>query len=324
MLRRSCLTAVWAVLSCCAVRAAADGAAQVWDGTKWHDILAPLGIMPADGKRPKPPQPPAGGRVGARPSIFVGISAFRDARCGITLMEIFGKAAHPERVAVGVVDQVRRQGGGGGSSPGGSPGGGGGDDPGCLAVYCREMLKRTGRCPHEKQVRLLTVDYLASAGPVVARARQQSLLRDADEFCLQVDAHTMLLPGWDEKLLAEWRSTENEHAVLSTYVRRTSEYGQNVNGRWEVPHLCKTVWGGANGLVRNADAGAAVWLPKPKLTPLWGAGMSFSKCHAERRVPYDPRLKQIFDGEEFSRAMRLWSFGYDVYTPSRAVVYVTR
>ena len=324
MLRRSCLAAVWAVLSCCAVRAAADGAAQVWDGTKWHDILAPLGIMPADGKRPKPPQPPAGGRVGARPSIFVGISAFRDARCGITLMEIFGKAAHPERVAVGVVDQVRRRGGGGGSSPGGSPGGGGGDDPGCLAVYCREMMKRTGRCPHEKQVRLLTVDYLASAGPVVARARQQSLLRDADEFCLQVDAHTMLLPGWDEKLLAEWRSTENEHAVLSTYVRRTSEYGQNVNGRWEVPHLCKTVWGGANGLVRNADAGAAVWLPKPKLTPLWGAGMSFSKCHAERRVPYDPRLKQIFDGEEFSRAMRLWSFGYDVYTPSRAVVYVTR
>ena len=292
------------VLSYCA-RAVADGAARVWDGAVWHDIKAPLGFMPVDGTRPQPPQPPASARgmVDGNPTIFVGISAFRDARCGLTLAEVFGKAKHPSRVRVGVYDQVKT-----------------GEDPGCLAVYCREMMKKVGRCPYEKQVRLLVADYAKAAGPVVARAAQQSLLDPDDEFCLQVDAHTMLLPDWDEKLLGEWRSTLNEHAVLSTYVRRVSEYDQNVNGRWEVPHLCKTVWS-INGLVRNADAGAATWLPLPKLTPLWGAGMSFSKCHAERRVPYDPRLKQVFDGEEFSRAMRLWTHGYDVFTPSRAIVY---
>lgn len=56
----------------------------------------------------------------------------------------------------------------------------------------------------------------------------------------------------------------------------------------------------------------------PKLTTTWGAGFSFSKCHAERRVPYDPYLEGIFDGEEFSKMVRLWTNGYDVYTPSRS------
>ena len=30
---------------------------------------------------------------------------------------------------------------------------------------------------------------------------------------------------------------------------------------------------------------------------LWGAGLSFSKCHAERKAPYDPHTPFIFDGE---------------------------
>lgn len=58
-------------------------------------------------------------------------------------------------------------------------------------------------------------------------------------------------------------------------------------------------------------------MTEPKLTTTWGAGYSFSKCHAERRVPYDPYLEKIFDGEEFSKMVRLWTNGYDVYTPRR-------
>lgn len=30
---------------------------------------------------------------------------------------------------------------------------------------------------------------------------------------------------------------------------------------------------------------------------VWGAGLSFSKCHAERKVNYDPHTPFIFDGE---------------------------
>ena len=62
-------------------------------------------------------------------------------------------------------------------------------------------------------------------------------------------------------------------------------------------------------------------LPKPKMTNIiWGAGLSFSKCHAERKAPYDPHTPNIFDGEEYSRGIRFWTYGYDIYTPHRVYV----
>jgi hypothetical protein len=48
-----------------------------------------------------------------------------------------------------------------------------------------------------------------------------------------------------------------------------------------------------------------------------GAGLSFSKCHAELKVPVDVHTPGIFDGEEFNRAARFWTYGYDIYTPNR-------
>lgn len=62
-------------------------------------------------------------------------------------------------------------------------------------------------------------------------------------------------------------------------------------------------------------------LSKPKLTnAVWGAGLSFSKCHAELKVMVDPHTPHIFDGEEFNRAARFWTYGYDIYTPNHVYV----
>jgi hypothetical protein len=56
------------------------------------------------------------------------------------------------------------------------------------------------------------------------------------------------------------------------------------------------------------------------LVAIWGAGLSFSKCHAERKVKVDPHTPNIFDGEEFSKAVRYWTYGYDIYSPHRVYV----
>ena len=52
------------------------------------------------------------------------------------------------------------------------------------------------------------------------------------------------------------------------------------------------------------------------------SGFSFSKCHAEIKVPADPHLHQIFDGEEFSKYARFWTRGYDVYTPNKVIYFL--
>ena len=120
--------------------------------------------------------------------------------------------------------------------------------------------------------------------------------------------------------------TENEYGVLSTYVGNAKQdlntQGEVVIGhpRYTVPVICSVIRGG-NNAVRNHQAGGATCLSKPALSLTWAAGWSFAKCHFERNVPNDPLLEGMFDGEEFSRMLRLWTHGYDTYTPHRAVVF---
>ena len=141
------------------------------------------------------------------------------------------------------------------------------------------------------------------------------------DFCMQTDAHMDFVPHFDRLMMHMWALADNEMAVLSTYVSSLEEYkmaemaaqheeqllddpsiagedmtksekmkGHGMNKLQEVPHLCMLSGegaSGAHGLPRNWGTKCARMLPAPKLTnAVWGAGLSFSKCHAELKVPY--------------------------------------
>ena len=55
---------------------------------------------------------------------------------------------------------------------------------------------------------------------------------------LSIDSSDMV-PHWDTAVTAMWGSIDNEYAVLSTAVPDISTLSQNVNDRWEVPHVCQ-------------------------------------------------------------------------------------
>lgn len=61
--------------------------------------------------------------------IWAGIASYRDKRCGWTLFNMFSKAAHPERVFAGVVQQNLEE------------------DVGCLETYCELMGKNVRHFP---------------------------------------------------------------------------------------------------------------------------------------------------------------------------------
>ena len=270
-----------------------------------------------------------------RATIFLAIASFRDKLCPITLYNLFSKAKYPERITAAIVQQNVAE------------------DMDCLEVYCRLVetyglrnytapileaitsptsafkTKKplTGTCPFENNVRMDRVDAKIAQGPTWARARGSTLLRD-EEFCMQTDAHMDFVFDWDVKMMTMWASTRNEYGILSTYVAPTEQLKYNVgdtskglNALHEVPHLCMVTLFGSHMLPRIWGTKCARSLPEPKLTNgIWGAGLSFSKCHAERKAPYDPHTPQIFDGEEFSRSVRFWTWGYDIYTPNRVNV----
>ncbi|KAG1705677.1 hypothetical protein DVH05_003378 [Phytophthora capsici] len=256
--------------------------------------------------RPPPP------RVPDDPRLFVGLSVFRDGyRCAKTLFTGFKRAIKPSNIVFGVVDQVYPS------------------DQKCLDEYCKMATlewPEQGECPYKDQIRVDERSAYTSRGPTLARHQQQKLIQKED-FCLQLDGHSIFTNGWDEKLLQEWKGIGNEMAVLTTYIHHihdfVAENGDNkAPENLQMPHLCTTERGG-NGLVRTVGASMIGGSKIPQLEALWGAGFSYSKCHAETRVPVDSYTLWMFDGEEFLRASRLWTHGYDMYSPSKlgSVVY---
>jgi hypothetical protein len=180
----------------------------------------------------------------------------------------------------------------------------------------------TSSCPFKDQITILRIHAQEARGPIIARHKQQGLIK-SEEFCLQVDAHSDFAFGWDHMLLDDYMNTKNKYAVLTSYPHPITElqhnYKTNGQGR-EIPHLCKVDINAA-GMPRNGRARRIRNMRAPKLTNLWAAGLSFSLCDAERNVRNDPTLNYVFDGEEFSRAARMWTNGFDFYTPTTAAVF---
>ncbi|ETW05293.1 hypothetical protein H310_04246 [Aphanomyces invadans] len=253
--------------------------------------------------RPPPP------RIPGTFEMFVGLSVFRDGvRCGYTVFTGFKRAKNPDRLHFGIVDQV-------------NPG-----DLKCIDEYCKlaKVEWPNEECKYRSQVRVDERVANDSRGPTLARHYQQKLVGD-QEFCLQLDAHSVFTNDWDVGIVKDWTTLNNEMGVLTTYLHGLNNFvGDDGTNKPpdHLPHICQTMRGG-NGLVRSIGADLILQPKHPQMAALWGAGLSFSKCHAEKRVLIDNHNHWVFDGEEFLRASHLWTHGYDMYSPSKvgSVVY---
>jgi len=70
--------------------------------------------------------------------------------------------------------------------------------------------------------------------------------------------------------------------------------------------------------------GGGVWddtqLEVPAFAPFTAAGYFVAHSDFLREVPFDPFLPWIFMGEEIIMSTRLWTSGYDIFSPTRSVV----
>jgi len=167
-------------------------------------------------------------------------------RCAETLKSIFENAKNPDKVVIGLIEQ---------NSP---------NDNFCLDEYCKafgattlrkatvrkDMVKinlnvaETKKCPRYEQVRKVAFHDLAAKGPLYARSMGRKVLGN-EEFCMQVDAHTAFVEGWDEIAKEEWKSAENEFAVISTAPAPKAlkhEFDEGGETFGMVPRQCKVIF----------------------------------------------------------------------------------
>mmetsp|Transcript_21039 Transcript_21039/g.25789 ORF Transcript_21039/g.25789 Transcript_21039/m.25789 type:complete len:600 (+) Transcript_21039:155-1954(+) len=244
-------------------------------------------------------------------TIFVMIASYRDWQCRHTVESIFNTATFPERVRVGVVDQIDNK-----------------VDDSCdePIAPCKDDPDQA-LCKFASQIDVYEMDAILAVGPVFARHLGYRLYR-GEYYAMQVDAHVSFVKNWDVDIIDQIDATGNDMAVLSTYLTDVAgsideETGKSL--RHTRPIMCNTDYegGGQGKHLRHLSQPEAIPHIKnsPQLQPYWAAGFSFARGHFLVNVPYDLYLPNIFQGEETSIGIRGFTYGYDFYAPEKSVVF---
>lgn len=249
-------------------------------------------------------------------SIFLSVASYRDENCPSTLQEAFTKASHPERLFVGLVQQnciqncrsgVLEQGGTVEAPP----------DDDCHAIFCEAHPE------HCSQIRLLRMTEEQSLGPYSARFFASKLWW-GESWYMQIDAHTLFLQDWDQISLDMLHRAPSDKPVVSHYPpgskMNLTEQALKPGGR-----LCGPVFATnptENQMVRLEGLGRydRTKIAIPRFAPFAAAGYLLAHADLLKDVPFDPLLPWIFMGEEIVMSTRLWTSGYDMFSPTQAVV----
>jgi UDP-N-acetylglucosamine (GlcNAc):hydroxyproline polypeptide GlcNAc-transferase len=247
-----------------------------------NGTIAPPGLCSADRDSWKT-------QKGLDERIFVQIASYRDPECQWTLKDMFEKAANPDRVFAGVVWQYVPE-----------------EDKDCFVVETRP-----------KQVRTKKVHAKGSQGVCWARAKAQKLWRD-EEYTLQIDSHMRFEPDWDQKLIHMCHQTACARPVITCYPPG-----------YTPPDSLSTGWIFSLGAKDFDEDGILTMVGKPTKVedapsaPMPGlfcaACFLFAPSNVIQEVPYDPNI--YFFGEEITLAARLWTHGWDLFSPNMPIVY---
>ncbi|OQR96008.1 hypothetical protein THRCLA_07403 [Thraustotheca clavata] len=236
-------------------------------------------------------------------TTMVLIANYRDTRrCSETLDSIFTNAVHPEFIHVSIFDQIYLNEG----------------EIRCIDAYCNKVGEAACR---RNQMVNSTLDANDATGPTAARYETEKGIKDED-FCLAIDSHLVFIKDWDAELLSQWDSLENPNAIITVYPKST-ELLNKTQYEDQLQLMC-------HSRIESSDPdsmiqyGAPIWIskpPKPRLMSQLAGGFNFGNCIQAKTIRNDPHTPFLFHGEEYSRAARLWTSGYDFYVPNKDVVY---
>lgn len=133
-------------------------------------------------------------------TIYVAIASYRDWQCSATVENVFFRAKYPERIRVGVVDQIDE-----GDAKCGQP-----------AMPCDADPDQI-LCQYSGQIDVFEMDATLAVGPTYARHLGHRMYR-GEYFAMQCDAHVQFVQDWDADIVEQWKSAKNEMAVLTAYL----------------------------------------------------------------------------------------------------------
>ena len=230
---------------------------------------------------------------GGLPTIFVSVASYRDEECSKTLVDMFSKATTPSRCHAGVCEQNK-----------------------VGATFEKCMKAEMDRW--SRNVRIVTLDHTQAKGPTYARYVCASLFNGQDYF-VQIDSHTRFIQGWDDMMVDMIGRCPTQPCVITHYAPDAASSATTWDAGAPVPVMCDAEFNDDDipsfrAVLQSARPG--VLRPVPFVScNFWAA-----RGRVLQDVPFDPDLGHLFVGEEQLQSARLWTSGYDFYTPDRSLV----
>ncbi|GMF35266.1 unnamed protein product [Phytophthora fragariaefolia] len=185
---------------------------------------------------------------------------------------------------------------------------------------CKQML-RSGQMRSQRR------DASGAVGASVARYVAEGMVERtfADDYYLSVDpAVVVFTQSWDLNLLKQWYSVGNDMAILSVAPKSIELQGM-MNSSLLVQ---------CSARIHSKDQDAVVEFNAPEPIPRQGAALyspvlqtqyrevfHFGPTRALFDVRSDPHTPLISVGQEYARASRFWTRGYDFYAPNEDVLF---
>ena len=229
-------------------------------------------------------------------TIFVSIPSYRDPDCPNTLANLFQAATFPDRLLVGVCQQNTAQ------------------DIDCMQGY--------GLQQRSNQIKIVRMSALDAKGPMFARYVIENELYEPCDYRLMIDSHMRFAKGWDVALINQLHQCNSSKPILTCYPNDFKQQAVKQAMASDMPTFLR---------LHNFDKRTKFPLKsrlsyqsypqEPHKSLFWAAGFNFTFGSAGEEVPYDPNTNFVFLGEEASMAVRLWTHGWDFFTPPRTFVY---
>ncbi len=230
-------------------------------------------------------------------SIFISIASYRDPEISRTIKSALDNASGIYNIHFGVVIQEHER------------------DLPDLSWVPNLSLK----VMHTKEAR----------GAGYARSIAMDLYNGQDYY-LQIDSHTIFAQDWDilcvNELQMAQKISNNKKVILSYFpppyfVELNNTISFPTKDTERVPYPTKQKpwlnkrkeWTALRINFDDKDFRA----PEESSTVL--GGFIFTTGNITKEIPYDPEIS--FFGEEICFAMRSWTRGWDIYSPSKKIVY---
>lgn len=230
-------------------------------------------------------------------SIFISIASYRDPELIRTIKSAIDNAAYPEDLYFGVVLQ--------------------------------ELEKFEPDLSWVPNMKLTKIHPKDAKGAGFARAFAMELY-DGQDYYLQIDSHTLFEKNWDliciDQLNKAKEISKNNKVILSYFpppfhIQENGSITIVKDSKEQPPYPTKQI---PKITKRNEWTAQRVEFSDkqkqlPELSTTILAGFIFTTGDIVKEIPYDPEIS--FFGEEICFAVRAWTRGWDIYSPSKIILY---